>query len=477
MRTTDDKTFVRRVLLIATPLFLLLLFLVLAAARRAPEYLERFAKSAAENGRFARAEAYIELISDTEAQKSALDHCRYLEAKSKQESGEYEAADSIFSNLGGYLDAAACAEDCRYAQAEAFYQSGSYAEAESLLLSIPAYAGAQSLRNACRYGMAESALADGDLTDAVHSFYVLGSYADAYDRAREVAAQITGENSDAALMLVLGYSEEDLLRQYELTEFRSALPRGRIAVGFYHSVILANDGRVFACGDNSRGQCEVSDWKNVEMLAAGGYHTLALCTDGTVRACGDNSCGQCDVSTWTDVVLIAAGDYDSYALTGDGRILHAGFAADALSSVTNAGIVSAGAYAAAALCADGSVASTHPCATDASFYGAADIAVSTASAITLYTDGTIATNSILAPQWTDVAAVFASATAYYGLTPDGDVLSAFFRSSDDFMPDDIADAVFIAAGATHTLVLFADGHIEAYGDNSFGQCAIDGLTD
>ena len=50
--------------------------------------------------------------------------------------------------------------------------------------------------------------------------------------------------------------------------------------------------------DDEHGQCQVEAWTNVRTVAAGERHTVALCADGRVLAVGDDSAGQCDVTEW-----------------------------------------------------------------------------------------------------------------------------------------------------------------------------------
>ena len=71
-----------------------------------------------------------------------------------------------------------------------------------------------------------------------------------------------------------------------------------VSAGYYHTVGLKADGTVVAVGDNSFGQCDVSDWQNIVAVSAGCYHTVGLKSDGTVVAVGENDCGQCNVSDW-----------------------------------------------------------------------------------------------------------------------------------------------------------------------------------
>jgi alpha-tubulin suppressor-like RCC1 family protein len=123
-----------------------------------------------------------------------------------------------------------------------------------------------------------------------------------------------------------------------------------IAVGYYHSLVLTNDGKVYATGFNDYGQLGLgnntdsnsftevtflSD-KNITSIAAGEYHSLVLTNDGKVYAVGYNNFGQlglssnADCNSFTEVIsisdvsLIATGNDHSFALTNDGKVYAAG---------------------------------------------------------------------------------------------------------------------------------------------------------
>ena len=86
-------------------------------------------------------------------------------------------------------------------------------------------------------------------------------------------------------------------------------------------VALRCDGTVAATGDNAKGQCNVSDWRDIIAVAAGSKHTVGLKSDGTVVAVGDNESGQCNVSEWTDIVALTAGADKTVGLKSDGKIV------------------------------------------------------------------------------------------------------------------------------------------------------------
>lgn len=118
-----------------------------------------------------------------------------------------------------------------------------------------------------------------------------------------------------------------------------------IAAGTLHSLVLRNDGAVFAVGANSFGQLgdgtnndrlravAVPGLTNITALAAGGQFSLALRADGTVWAWGANSNGQLGDGTTTDrntpvqvaglagVTAIAAGSEHALALLGSGGVV------------------------------------------------------------------------------------------------------------------------------------------------------------
>ena len=50
-------------------------------------------------------------------------------------------------------------------------------------------------------------------------------------------------------------------------------------------------------------QHEISKWENISDVEFSGGHVVGLKPDGTVVAAGDNTRGQCHVSDWTNIKL------------------------------------------------------------------------------------------------------------------------------------------------------------------------------
>gem|GEM_PF-2254638 len=134
----------------------------------------------------------------------------------------------------------------------------------------------------------------------------------------------------------------------------AAVPR--VAAGYHHSLLLEDDGTVWAWGRNTNGQLGDGTFTDrhfpvqvkgpggtgyltgVVAIAAGSHHSLALRSDGTVWAWGGNWAGQLGDGTTTGrsipvqvkgpggtgyltgVVAVAAGDVFSLALRSDGTV-------------------------------------------------------------------------------------------------------------------------------------------------------------
>ena len=111
-----------------------------------------------------------------------------------------------------------------------------------------------------------------------------------------------------------------------------------IDAGWSFSVALTEDKQLLFAGVD-HGQKEQFEqqkekWKNVVNISASGGgndehcrgkgHTVGLCEDGTVVAVGDNTYGQCNVSEWTDIVKVAAGDWYTVGLKKNGDIVITG---------------------------------------------------------------------------------------------------------------------------------------------------------
>ncbi len=249
-----------------------------------------------------------------------------------------------------------------------------------------------------------------------------------------------------------------------------------VAAGGAHSVALCADGTVAAWGQGTAGQLGHGAFtdsatpvavtssgalagKTVVALAAGATHTLALCADGTVVAWGAGAAGQLGHGATTGsavpVVVSAAG-----VLAGKTVIA-----------------IAAGAEHSAALCADGTVATwgsnafgqlgdgTTTARSTPALAGTA--AASGLAGKTIVALATGASHTLVA---TADGIVAAWGRNHAGQLGDGTTTN---RSAPVLVaasgPLGGRTVVFIAAGAAHSLALCSDDTIVAWGDNAEGQ--------
>lgn len=202
------------------------------------------------------------------------------------------------------------------------------------------------------------------------------------------------------------------------------------------------DGSALFAGEMT-GSEAVSGWSNVYMAAMGGDFAVALLNDGTVTG----TSGAPDVSAWSDMVWVAAGESFAIGLKSDGTVAATAGAPD-VSAWTNMVKIAAGADRAAGITAEGKlVASISTAAFDAnSDYVAVDVGA--AGLVAVRADGSV------------VAAMEVEA--------DNDPL--VYADSKDITA--VKNAVSVAVGDTHAVVMDRTGYAYAYGKNTDLQCDV-----
>lgn len=145
------------------------------------------------------------------------------------------------------------------------------------------------------------------------------------------------------------FGEDDVIISKEIipsggTQMFPLSPYISVAAGFYHTVALKNNGRVWTWGSNENGQLGTGDFEDsiialqvpgltdVNAVAAGDYFSVALKEDGTVWSWGRNDFGQLgdgtlenrnlpiQVTGLTDINAIAPGSQHCLALKEDGTV-------------------------------------------------------------------------------------------------------------------------------------------------------------
>ncbi len=254
--------------------------------------------------------------------------------------------------------------------------------------------------------------------------------------------------------------------------------RQTISAGGRHAVAVRADGTVVATGDNTYGQCNVSEWTDIIAVSAGRYHTVGLKSDGTVVAVGlneginplDNSrypVGQCDVSGWTDIIAIFAGDNVTYGIRADGTMVGTGNYDKAVSEWTNIVDICDAITYVVGLRSDGTVV-----ASGTNYDGECDVSewtdivaidADTSTTIGLRRDGAILATGFLADRfnfdnWPQIADAVICFHGCYAITVDGALISS---RSEPTGTDYVSISVDSAGGI---LLLKADGTVETWTD-------------
>ena len=112
-------------------------------------------------------------------------------------------------------------------------EAGIYGKAIEEFLALGEYRDSSDRVIETRYAAAAALLEEGKNYEAARSFYALEDYQDARERCFDIWEQIT--------------------------------PQGLISAGEAFTLGLKADGTVVAAGSNYSGQCEATDWRNIQV--------------------------------------------------------------------------------------------------------------------------------------------------------------------------------------------------------------------
>jgi len=506
-----------RLIRIQLIVFAVLLALGTAGALLYPSICLSLGRRAMDAGDTERAVRYLTLAGSEENAQDLLRATKERYAESLLENGQYEAALSILTEPDGVASDDARVLACRYGIARDAEQRGAFSEARDGYAALSGYADAADRLLSCEIALAKAAWAEGD-TDAALSLiakYPQDPSMRALDRdirlteARSLLASDTPEQGLSILIALWNeddrltdeviaaerlcypylYADRDdafVLEQLhtlnesqasEINEFeriRNQLPSDVLAVGNAHTVALKADGTVLAAGDNTCGQCDVSEWTDIIAVAAGAYHTVGLKEDGTVVATGDNSRGQCGANGMTNIVEIEAHAMDTVLRTSDGSIVCFGAHDYASNTATWTDIIrlSPAAYGLVGLAADGTAMTTETSLLTPAFRRLLDIAAAGDYAVGITENGDLVTSAPFDPGYTGVLRVEAASTGFFVLTMDGSVRAVLWSDGDYTPLFSRTDIVAIAFSGTHAVALLSDGSYLACGQNDSGQCEV-----
>ena len=226
---------------------------------------------------------------------------KYNDAITLMNEGKYEEAIAAFTDLGDYSDAKEQIVNCNN-----LIHQGYYDEALNLLKNGQIYDAVVKYLNSECYQYND---------DIVNAWMTLYANTIAAGRGHTVAI------TDNGTALATEYTGDYYKGECDVSNWKNIVS---IAAGWQHTVGLKPDGTVVAVGNNDDKQCNVNNWDDIVSIATGWNHTVGLKSDGTVIAVGNNYSGQCDVSDWHDIVMISAGGNGTVGLKADGTVVFTG---------------------------------------------------------------------------------------------------------------------------------------------------------
>lgn len=231
-----------------------------------------------------------------------------------------------------------------------------------------------------------------------------------------------------------------------------------IDVGHEHIIALKSDGTVLAAGINTKGQCDVSSWRNIIEVAAGYTFSAGLQSDGRVVLTGSDSFGKIDasaVSQWRNIVHISAHGCGLIALDKNGNVFVTGCNSetgepysvdDSNRSLHNAVAVSAGNEHMLILLSDG-----------------------TCRALGNRSDAMCNVSS-----WRNIVSIAAAAGGSIGVNAAGDVLYTGVNNHNQYAYTGLRDIAAVASKGWHMVYITKSGYVGALGWSDSGRCNTSG---
>ena len=211
---------------------------------------------------------------------------------------------------------------------------------------------------------------------------------------------------------------------------------GSVQVSAYgsHALGLKNNGTVVS----NTGE-DLSDWKDITMIAAGADHSVGLKSDGTVVCNGNENA--CQVSDWENIASVYAGNGITIGLTKDGEMKAAGSVNSAIANQT----------------------------------GVKSVVASDNMIAMILEDGTVKTSALGSAQvldtssWKDITGAAIGTDAMLGINKNGTVSLA---GGDDDMKTIVSgwtNIQHVAAYQGTYVAVDKAGNLYGTGDNTYGQ--------
>lgn len=281
---------------------------------------------------------------------------KYQEASRYYMMGQYDEAQKIYASLGRYKDSEKLSiesdnkikEKEIYTQALDDYNQEKYMDAINKLNSILGFEDVEEQIKIITYKYAVNCFAEKDYETARKLFLTIEDYEDSESYLQKIEIKLAGNtvinayikaqeyyNSnqyDEALELfkdLYDYKDsQQMVKKCEECIKRENLSH-KIACGVNYSLGLNNKGEVLSGGDGSDGQCDVRDWDDIVSIDGYGVCTIGLDKYGTVKVAGLFNNEQIEnVKKWNDIVDVAAGERYVVALKNNGYVVAEGHNGD-----------------------------------------------------------------------------------------------------------------------------------------------------
>lgn len=235
---------------------------------------------------------------------------------------------------------------------------------------------------------------------------------------------------------------------------------------------LASNGKLSYIGSNE-GQAYCYEWSNIVKIAGNSMFTAGLTVEGKICFSGNDKISE-TVSGWEKIVDIAASDTVLYALTSDGKVYSTDKSADSECAVKS---FSAGSDFLICVHPDGSLSGVGNVPDLNALLNVQPIAVACGSdfVIAIASDGTIHSTSNIegVSSLKNIVRVFAYGDAFAAIDEASILYTncSMVESEKEFQGLKCMENVeWFSSSKDHALIMFSDGSVEAFGDNTYLQC-------
>ena len=328
----------------------------------------------------------------------------------------------------------------RYDEAVQYFENGAYEAARDGFERLGDYKDSMEMVKECDYRYGSLLLAREKYNSAINVFSRIVDYKDRND----VVADLSGTAVNT------------------------------VATGERHSVFVRSVGTAKAVGDNSNGQCNVSEWRQVAEVACGADFTAARTYMGKVLVTNA-------VLDWRDIREIAAGTDFIAGINGHGQLHY--YKNGSTVYLNNIRQVKACGDVLACVTENGN-AVVSGAAVDVSLWNGLDeIATDGQAVYGLKNDGTvISTNGRLAGL-TGIKHIFAAANTVFAVDKEnhahieGAVPSSEFYAKDALGSGDFNFTLMLSGWKDHLLVLDHTGRVKFFGTAQSGDNNTDDWSD